>query len=207
MTVSDALEFRRAVPSFVPEVQISREEIDALIDRASLAPSSMNMQPWKFILCHTAEEKELLKSVSYNQPKIAQASAVIVVLGDLKQYENAPRVVQFNIEAGYYGEERREGAIAAPRGAWENNPGLARDEAFRGCSLWSMAFMLAAAEDGWATAPMSGFVPDQLTEAFGVPDRFVPVMLIAIGKANPEVKIHKRSIRFPASELVHPGKF
>lgn len=207
MTVTEALTNRRAVPSFDSSVSIPTDELLALIDKANLAPSSMNMQPWEFLIAYSAEEKALLRSVAMNQPKIETASAVLVVLGNLRQWENAPRVVQAAIDSGVYTEDRREGAIAAPKNFWEPNPGLARDEVFRGCSLWSMAFMLAAMEAGWDTAPMSGFWPDKLAEAFGLPESIVPIMIICVGKRNPETSIYARGLRFAAAEISHFGRY
>ena len=85
MTVNEALHARRATPSFDKSVTITREEVLALIDEASLAPSSMNMQPWEFLVIETDEDKAKLKDVAMNQGKVTEASAVIVVI--IKMYD------------------------------------------------------------------------------------------------------------------------
>jgi len=205
--VSVALENRRAVPSFDSSVTISAEEIRTLVDRANLAPSSMNLQPWKIVVAHSAEAKETLKAVSFNQAKISEASAVVIVCGDLQHFRQVEKVTAEAIAQGVSTEERRARTISMALGAYESNPAKQRDEVFRGCSLWSMAFMLAATEAGWETAPMGGFEPEKVAEAFGLPESVLPMMLIAIGKRHPEVALHPRGYRFPASEIVHFDKW
>jgi len=54
---------------------------------------------------------------------------------------------------------------------------------------------------------MGGFEADKLVKEFGVPDTYVPVIMVAIGKRNPDVGIRPRSYRIPASDLIHLGNF
>lgn len=207
MNVQSALEFRRSVPAFDPTVSIDKETLLRLLELANLAPSSMNLQPWEYLVLTTAEEKAALHEVSYQQKKILDASAVIVVLGDLKQHEHAPRIADSNIELGLLTEERKEQWVGGAVGAYSANPQKQRDEAFRGGSLWAMSFMMAAAAEGWDTAPMGGFIPEDLSRAFEVPEQYVPVLVICIGKRSSEIEIKPRAFRFPVSDIGHFGKF
>jgi nitroreductase len=52
--------------------------------------------------------------------------------------------------------------------------------------LVSMQLMLAAKAKGYDTVPMGGYDADKFKEAFDVPQRWAPVMLIALGKAAKE---------------------
>jgi nitroreductase len=49
--------------------------------------------------------------------------------------------------------------------------------------LVSMQLMLVARAKGYDTVPMGGYDKEKFKEAFGISDRFVPIMLIALGKA------------------------
>lgn len=40
---------RRSSWYYDPSVKISREEIKEILETASLAPSSVNLQPWRFL--------------------------------------------------------------------------------------------------------------------------------------------------------------
>lgn len=207
MDVTAALEARRAIPSFDASVSISSEEVSALVEKANLAPSSMNLQPWKILLAHSVEAKETLKKVSYNQAKIAEASAVVVVCGDLEHFRQVEQITADAVAQGVSTEERRSRTISMAIGAYEADIQKQRDEVFRGGSLWSMAFMLAATEAGWDTAPMGGFEPQNLAEAFGLPESVIPILLIAIGKRHPDVTIYPRGYRYSATDIVHVDRW
>jgi nitroreductase len=71
------------------------------------------------------------------------------------------------------------------KGAHEANAQAARDEAIRGASLAAMALMVAAGDKGLATGPMIGFDPEGVKREFGIPDRYVPMMLITAGYPAP----------------------
>lgn len=206
MTVTEALEIRRATPSFDPSAQISPEELEHLLDLANLAPSSGNLQPWRYLVCRTQDERDRLKAASFNQKKIGEAGVVLMVLGDMEHHvHHAEEVVDSQIKNGYLPEEKREAATERQKNAFTTERAK-RDECFRGSAIWGMAFMLVAAEAGWATAPMGGYEPDKVREAFDLPESLVPTLIICIGKPNPDVKILPRNVRFPARELAINGK-
>lgn len=203
MTVREALETRRSIPFFDPATEISKEEILRLANLANLSPSSMNLQPWEYVVCTTTESKTKLRAASYDQAKVTDASAVLILLGNLQHHHHADEVASSQIRNGYFGEERRAGFIGMAHGAYEGNAQKQRDEAFRGGSLWAMSFMLAAHEAGWDTAPLGGFVPDQVSEAFDIPATHLPILLIAIGKRPESAKILPRNDRISAENLTH----
>jgi putative NAD(P)H nitroreductase len=203
MTISEAIETRRSIPFFDPAVPITKEEILRLSNLANFAPSSMNLQPWEYIVCSTPESRQKLREVSYNQAKITDASAVLILLGNLQHHLHANDVASSQIRNGYFGEERREGFVGSAHGAYEGNAQKQRDEAFRGGSLWAMTFMLAAYEAGWDTAPLGGFIPEQVSEVFNIPETHLPILLIAIGKRPADAKILPRNDRISAETLTH----
>lgn len=48
---------RRSVRKYEPNVSISVEEIKDMIKEATTAPSSSNLQPWRFIVIQDQEKK------------------------------------------------------------------------------------------------------------------------------------------------------
>lgn len=206
MTVSEVVINRRATPFFDPTVQISRAEIDAIVEEAKLTPSSMNLQPWEILLCHSAEDKVRLQAVSFHQKKIVEASAVLVMLGNLHHHEHAPRMADSMIERGYLEAAKKDEWVQSAYAAY-HDPQRQRDEAFRGTSLFAMTLMLVAESRGWATAPMGGFEPKALAAEFGLPDSHIPILLVCLGKRDPSRPILPRNDRYSASEIVHEGHF
>jgi putative NAD(P)H nitroreductase len=206
MTVTEAIQSRRSVPSFDSGAEISLSELVALMEQANLSPSSMNLQSWEFMICHTAEEKARLQRVSYNQKKISEASAAVIIFGDLNHHRNAKTIAEHNVPKGILPVEKVQGFIESAVGAYEGNSQKQRDEAFRGGSLWAMNFMLLAQEAGWVTAAMGGFVPEQLMTEFSLPENLVPVLVICIGKPNPEITLYGRAHRISVAEKLHPAQ-
>jgi putative NAD(P)H nitroreductase len=205
MTVTEAVLQRRSVPSFDSVSQIETRELYHLIEMANLSPSSMNLQSWDFMVCQSPEDKARLRAVSYDQKKITEASAAVIILGNLNHHENAAKIADENVRQGILPAEKRDGFVESAHGAYKNDPQRQRDEAFRGGSLWAMSFMLLAQEAGWATAPMGGFIPADLIREFNLPAHLLPVMIVCIGKPNPEVTLYERAFRIPvADQLTQP---
>ncbi len=74
---------RYSAKRFDSTKKLSEEQISKLEDLLRLAPSSINLQPWNFIIATTKESKEkIAKSAygdfSFNQDKMLDASAVVI---------------------------------------------------------------------------------------------------------------------------------
>lgn len=71
--------------------KISDEKIEELKEILRLAPSSINSQPWRFLFISDEKIKQELARVSFfNEPKINNASHLVVFLGvdNLQTFEN-----------------------------------------------------------------------------------------------------------------------
>ena len=79
------------------------------------------------------------------------------------------------------------------------DPRLARDEAIRSGSLAGMTLMLAATHRGFATCPV-GFSAAQVQGILGFSERFVPVMMLAIG--HPAAGNTPRRPRLPLDQIL-----
>ena len=53
---NEILEGRKSVKGFDPDYKIS-EEMNEMIAKATKAPSSVNMQPWRFVVVESDEAK------------------------------------------------------------------------------------------------------------------------------------------------------
>lgn len=183
MDVKKALQSRISTNSFTPGEQIDRAAIENLISLASEAPSSFNIQHWRFVVVSDAQVKSRLQKAAYGQPKVADAMATIVVLGDTRAHEDLHGALEPSVSAGFMPQAVREQFVNMATGMYADER-MARDEAIRSGSLVAMALMLAATEMGLATGPMIGFDPQAVRSELGIAARYVPVMLIAIGSAS-----------------------
>ncbi|MFS0725234.1 nitroreductase family protein [Paenibacillus sp. 1P07SE] len=190
---------RHSVKHYDPTHHLSQQEILSLLEMASLAPSAWNLQHWKFLAITELEAKEKLLPIAYGQRQVVEASAVIAILGDLQANLNAETVYGPLVQAGMMAEDIKSSLVGQIEFAYANEPSVPRDEAIRNASLAAMQLMLAAKATGLDSCPMGGFDAAQFVEAFGVPPRYIPVMLVAIGKAALPAR---PSARYPVHETV-----
>lgn len=168
------------------------------MQQACLAPSSLNLQPWRFLVLTTSEDKARFQEICYQQGKVSQASAWVVVLGDLEHHKRVEEMCRRSIEQGAMDQEKAAVYVELAEGSYESNAQRRRDEMFRGGSLWAMTFMLLAVDAGWDTAPVAGYDSRRLVKEFGLPETYLPVIAVGIGKAASSAP---RGARFGLEEL------
>lgn len=180
---------RRSIKVYDPAVKISKEEMTEILEEAVTAPSSINMQPWRFVVIDSDEAKATLAPLArFNKDKVLSASAVIAVFGDMNSFDYAEEIYGNAVELGYMPQEVKDMQLGAFKPMYENMSDQAmRDILLLDSGLVSMQLMLVARAHGYDTNPIGGFEKDQIAEAFGLDkERYVPVMLITIGKAASE---------------------
>ena len=62
LTLTEIIKKRKSVKEFDPNFKIPREEIEEMIELATEAPSSINLQPWRFVIIDSEETKQKLDS-------------------------------------------------------------------------------------------------------------------------------------------------
>ncbi len=164
---------------------LSVDEIHELVAYAGQAPSSYNLQHWRFVAVTEPEAKARLKALAYNQQKVEDASVTFIVLGDLRGYERMPEIARASVEAGLIDDKRAESWISTSRKIYAGNERFSRDEAIRGASLAAMTLMIAAQAKGLSSGPMIGFDPEGVKREFGIAERYLPVMLLTVGYPAP----------------------
>jgi nitroreductase len=180
----DVIKERRSVRAYDPAVKISREEMTEMLEEATLAPSSSNLQPWRFLVIDSLELKQKLLPIAFNQQQVVEASAVIAVLGDVKSYQKAEQIYGQAVEAGYMAADTATSFIERSVKTYSGLPSeVARQIVYTDGGLISMQLMLIARARGYDTVPMGGYDKAKFAEAFGISEQYETVMLIAIGKA------------------------
>ncbi|MNM83384.1 putative NAD(P)H nitroreductase YodC [compost metagenome] len=180
---------RRSAKAYDPEIKISREEMTEILAEASRAPSSINMQPWRFLVVDTAEGKEKLAPLAkFNQTQVLTSSAVIAVFIDMNNAEYIEEIFGKAVELGYMPQEIKDMQMNVVKPYYENiSKADLRDVNLIDAGLASMQLMLVARAHGYDTNPIGGYEKDQIAEAFGMDkERYQPVMLISIGKSAKE---------------------
>ncbi|HPN30529.1 MAG TPA: thiol peroxidase [bacterium] len=197
---------RRSVNFFDSSVKITNDILKKIIDLAGLAPSASNTQPWRLIIVNDSQTKMKLKEIAFNQPKISEASATLILLGDTEAYKRTNPIYKSFINKKYMDEKAFDGYMDMMESLYAN---LHTPEQFaiRNASLFGMSLMYSAKLFGWDTHPMIGFNPAKLKIEFNIPDKFIPVMLIAVGKFDATKKLLPRNDRYSFEDIVSFNSF
>jgi len=206
MELKDVFQTRRSVNFFDKKMDVSEKLLKKIYDTAKLAPSSFNLQPWKILLIKSAEGKKKLRAAAMNQPKVEEASAMVVLLADTEEYKNAGPVCDDMVAKGYLKPEAKEDYSKFPANLY-GNIFAARGFALRNAGLFAMSFMLAAKDYGVDTHPMDGFEPEKIKKSFNIPDRYEVAMLIAVGYHDESKKLLPRLNRKEYEEIIVPESF
>jgi nitroreductase len=209
--LSQAIKERRATPSF-EDVPIHDADLEKIIRAGLEAPSGYNMQPWRFVVVRDPEQKKQLRQAAFGQPKVEEAGAVIVACGDPQGWKNGDleEMLRISTQHGFNDPTEQETIRKSVSGFLGGGPGLAAgiEPTF---DLWvnrqtMIAFttMMWAAETlGYDTAPMEGFMEDQVKALLKIPDRVRVVALLAVGRLKGKDKLYAG--RFEPSRSVFAG--
>ena len=185
----DIMKGRRSIRNYHPAVKISKEEMTQILEEATTAPSSVNAQPWRFLVIDSPEGKEKLAPLaSFNQTQVSTSSAVIAVFADMNSDDYLEEIYSKAVELGYMPQEVKDRQFAALTAHFEKLPEqVNRETILIDGGLVSMQLMLTARAHGYDTNPIGGYDKEKIAEVFGMDkERYVPVMLLSIGKAADE---------------------
>lgn len=178
MNVNEAIRARRSVKQFDPEHRLTEDELRHLMSNAILAPTSFNMQNWHFVVCTDKAVQGKICEAGWNQAQLRDASATIVMCGDMKGYTRLDRKLR---NAPDEVKKMFEGMIP---GFYEGKPEITRDEAIRSISLAAQNIMLTAKDMGYDSGAMIGYDPVKVAEIIGVDEDHPPLMIVVVGKAK-----------------------
>jgi nitroreductase len=193
LSVPEAIVRRRATHQFEPDRPLPDPVLAKILQLATFAPSGFNMQPWRFLVVRNAKNRQTLRECAFNQPRIADAPVVVIVLGYHHPHRShLDALIEKQVELG---------AITPDMAAEFRARAAQGMERVRDYPLWTTrstmlaaaTLMLAAESLGVASAPMEGFEADKVKAAFGVPDDHTVCCLIALG--------------FAATAKPFPGRF
>jgi nitroreductase len=77
--IINALKKRYAVKTFDKNKKVSEEDLKTILESGRLAPSSIGLEPWKFVVVENMKLREKLRITSHDQTKVTDASHIIVI--------------------------------------------------------------------------------------------------------------------------------
>lgn len=178
MKTEEAIITRRAIKHFDPDHKLSEKEINKLLSLAILSPTAFNQQNWRFVVIEDSEIRKTIRSHSWDQSQITDASLFIVLCADLKAWKKKPLRYWKNAP-----KEVIDFMLPAIDDYYRNKHQLQRDEAMRSCGIVAQTLMLTARSMGYDSCPMDGFDFNEVAKIIKLPEDHVITMFITIGKA------------------------
>ncbi|WP_270998547.1 nitroreductase family protein [Listeria seeligeri] len=197
----DLMKNRRSIREYDETMKISQEEMQAILTDAVTAPSSVNMQPWRFVVVESDAGKEKLKPlIRFNTLQNDTSAAMILIFGDLQNFENGEKIYGGAVERGLMPADIKEQQMAKLSQYFKTIPRseLERVVLIDG-GIVAMQLMLVARAYGYDTNPIGGFERTEVAKAFDMdPERYEPVMIVSIGKAKTD---GYNSYRLPIADV------
>lgn len=180
----DFFKNRYTVRHYQPK-EIDIDTIRTMLEAATHAPNTGNMQWYSVIITRTEEGKAKLAPAHFNQPSVTGASAVLTFCLDLRRFEHWCRLNR--AEPGF---DNFQSFIA----------GLIDT------SILAQQFCTIAEMNGFGTCYLgtTTYNAPDIVEALGLPDRVVPVTTVTLGYP---LLPGRPAWRLDADALIHEEKY
>lgn len=177
MDTFDAIYARRSVKQFDPDHRMPDAELEKLLEAAIQAPTSFNIQHWRFVVVKDPDLRKQIRANGNDQAQMTDASVLIVMTADTNAWQKSPE--------RYWQNAPKE--VADMLVGWmgpfhEGREWLQRDEAQRSIGMAMQTLMLAAKAMGYDSCPMIGFDIEKVAELINLPSDHVMGPMVAIGK-------------------------
>ena len=109
--------WRHTAKKYDSSKTISKENLDIIFESLRLSPSSINSQPWRFIVLDSQEAKQRMNNTfinkcQFNQPHIFESSQIILFAYNPNYTrDNYEKVVNKSIQDGRLKQENKESAF------------------------------------------------------------------------------------------------
>ena len=200
MDALDVIYQRRAIKHYDPNHKITPEEEQKLLEATIQAPTSFNIQHWRFVILRDPELRKQVRELGFDQAQITEASLLILFTGDMKAWEKEPSRYWQNAP-----EQVANQLVGMIGPFYEGRESLQQDEAQRSIGMAMQTLMLTAKAMGYDSCPMIGFDIDKLAKLINLPEDHVMGPLVAIGKKVKDP--WPKPGQLPLSELVIENKF
>lgn len=200
------LKWRVAVKKFDPTKKVTDADFDLLLEAIRLSPSSLGLQPWKFIVVKDPALRVKIRVAGYDQAQLTDASHLVVLCSrtDLSQdyvdsFFNSVRTIRKSEPATLVSyREMVEDSI--------EDLTTKEIEEWNTCQIYIVLGVLLAA---CATAnidacPMEGFNKVKCNEILGLADeKYKAQLMCAIGYRTTDDWLSKvEKVRFPKENVI-----
>jgi nitroreductase len=196
---------RRATPAFSPTSEVAEDDLKTILRAGLEAPSSYNLQPWRFIVVRDIEQRRRLRTAAMNQDQVEQAPVVIVACGDTVGWrEDLESIIEIGRDHGFTEQSRIDRKRTNVKRELGSHPNMAQ-WVTKQTMIAATTMMWMAEALGYDTGPMEGFYEDQVRQVLEIPNHVCVLFLIAIGTLDGEDS--KYPGRLPPSRTVSAERY
>jgi nitroreductase len=182
MDTFDAIYKRRAIKGFDADHQLTREEETKLLEAAIQAPTSFNIQHWRFVVLRDPELRRKIRvELGNDQSQMTDASLLVLMTADTMAWKKDPQRYWKNAP-----EDVAKLLVDWMAPFHEGREWLQRDEAQRSIGMAMQTLMLAAKSMGYDSCPMIGFDIEGVAKLINLPEDHVMGPMVAVGKGTKE---------------------
>ena len=169
-TIIEAFDFRHATKKFNSNKKISEEDFDTILESGILSPSSLGLEPWRFVVIQNKKLRDKLKPYSWGAQKQLDTASHFVLIFARKNVTAHSNYVQHLIRGI---KEYEDSTIPAVEEKFDNfqasfhiadNDRTLYDWASKQTYIALGNMMTSAALLGIDSCPMEGFDLDKVTE-------------------------------------------
>jgi len=169
-TIIEAFDFRHATKKFNSNKKISEEDFDTILESGRLSPSSLGLEPWRFVVIQNKKLRDKLKPYSWGAQKQLDTASHFVLIFARKNVTAHSNYVQHLIRGI---KEYEDSTIPAVEEKFDNfqasfhianNDRTLYDWASKQTYIALGNMMTSAALLGIDSCPMEGFDLDKVTE-------------------------------------------
>tara|TARA_R110002049_G_scaffold2214_6_gene16008 strand:- start:1942 stop:2601 length:660 start_codon:yes stop_codon:yes gene_type:complete len=215
MSLKEILDWRYTTKEFETSRRISEEDMEQIKNLLRMSPSSVNLQPWHFIIAETKEGKERMAKgtqgfFQFNEPKVTNASAVVLFCVKTDANDDYYKHIA-NTEdkdGRFPNDDIKNGFL----GAVKTFAGIHKYD-LKDLQHWMEkqvylnigSFLLGVASLGIDATPMEGIDVKALDEEFGLREKgFTALVAVSIGyRAESDFNSTEKTpkSRLPGSEI------
>ncbi|MCP3996854.1 MAG: nitroreductase family protein [bacterium] len=180
MNTLEAIKTRRAIKAFDPNHRLTADEETRLLEAAIQAPTSFNIQHWRFVILRDPAIRAKIRTEFGNdQTQMTDASLLVLFTADAKAWTKEPE------RYWKFAPKEVSDLLVNWMGPFhEGREWLQRDEAQRSIGMAMQTLMLAATAMGYQSCPMIGFDIEAVARLINLPDNHVMGPMVAIGKGT-----------------------
>lgn len=203
--VLQALHWRYAVKIFDPSKKITEEQLHAVLESGRLSPSALGVEPWKFIVVRNPEIRARLRTASYDQPKVTDASHLIVIARRTDARTNiANELIDRTAKMQGVDPSALDGLRQMVEGNITHKDDAQLDAWVRGQVYIPLGVMVTtAALLGIDSGPMEGFNPAEVDAILGLSEKHLTATtMLALGYRGDDAAAARPKVRRAFEEVV-----